>query len=246
MPTTYAARMARLDALAARFIPRLRVALIRDAEAAAVAAEAGATPEVAAALASTRFVQAELEALYVAAGVPEARLQYEALTQGQKAQAPTTVVADWTTRLRRFISTEGALAIRGIASRTRAIIRTVLREAATQGLGIREAAGQLRRKVAALSVERAESIARSELIAASNYGSLIGAQATGLQLLKYWIATMPSTRTRPTHAAANGQTVPLNGSFTVGGAAARYPGDPLLSPAQRVRCRCTVTYKPVP
>lgn len=244
MPTSYAARMARLDTLAARFAPRIRVALIRDAEAAAAAVEAGATPEVAAALVSARFLQPALEELYVAAGLPEATLQYDELTSRQKALPGVALVADWTTRLRRFISTEGATSIRAISAATRGIIRSVLRTAATDGLSIPDTARALRTKIAALSVERAESIARTELISASSYGSLLGAQATGLRLLQVWLAT-PGPRTRPTHREAGGQAVPLGSTFTVGGAAARYPGDPLLPAGERVRCRCTVTYRPV-
>lgn len=243
MPTSYAARMARLDNQAARFIPRLRIALIRDAEAAAGAVEAGATPEVAAALVSTRFLQPVLEELYVAAGLPEAKLQYNELTGRQKALPTVSLVAEWTTRLRRFISTEGATSIRAISAATRGIIRSVLRTAATDGLSIPDTARALRTKIAALSVERAESIARTELIAASSYGSLIGAQATGIALEKGWLST-PGPRTRATHKEAGGQFVDIADSFTVGGEKARYPGDPLLSAAERIRCRCTIIYRP--
>lgn len=244
MPTTYASRMARLDALAARYAPRLRVALLRDAEPAIAAAEAGAAPAMAAALATTRFLRAVLEALYVEAGTVEARLQYEALTGGPAKAAPTPgLLASWTGRLKRFISTEGALSLRGLAAGTRAIVTRVLSQAADAGTGVAEAARQLRQQVVALSRERAVTICRTELISASNYGSLLGAEATGLKLRKTWIAT-PGPRTRPTHAAADGQAVPLAGSFTVGGEAARYPGDPLLSAGERVRCRCAVGYEP--
>ncbi|SDY98152.1 phage minor head protein [Hymenobacter psychrophilus] len=243
MSTDYAARMARLDALAARYAPRLRVALQRDCEAAVAAAEAGASPAVAAAVAGTRFTRAVLEDLYVASGVAEARLQYDALTT-TKAEAPAGLLDVWTSRLRRFISTEGALSLRGIAAGTRAIVVRVLTQAAEAGQGVAEAARTLRQQVAELSQARAVSICRTELISASNYGSLLGAEATGVKLRKRWIATV-GPRTRPTHRAADGQRVPLAGTFTVGGAAARYPGDPLLPASERVRCRCAIGFEPV-
>lgn len=54
---------------------------------------------------------------------------------------------------------------------------------------------------------------------------------------KTWIATLDG-KTRPTHWAADGQRVPLAGSFTVGGEAMSYPGDPSASAAERINCRC--------
>ncbi|AXN53280.1 capsid maturation protease and MuF-like fusion protein [Mycobacterium phage Thonko] len=56
---------------------------------------------------------------------------------------------------------------------------------------------------------------------------------------KVWIATIDG-KTRHTHFAADGQRTPLAGTFTVGGEALRFPGDP-LGPAREVRnCRCRV------
>ena len=239
-------RRARLSALEAAFAPRIRTALLRDAEAAVSAAALGASPAVAAALVRPRFLIAVLEELYVRAGIAEAQAEYKRLTATypQKRLAPTALVADWRARLRRFITTEGATSLRAITDATRALVRRVLTQAVTEGLGSAEAARRLRSEVATLSVQRSIGIARTELVSAGNFGSLLGAQSTGLRLLKVWLATTPSARTRPSHVAANGQAVALDGAFAVGGFAARYPGDPLLPAAERVRCRCAITYRP--
>jgi hypothetical protein len=53
-------------------------------------------------------------------------------------------------------------------------------------------------------------------------------------------ATMDDERVRDAHADADGQTVPVGGLFVVGGERCHYPGDPVLSAGQRLRCRCYV------
>jgi len=248
----YQAHRERLDLLEPRFIPKLRRALVRSVERCAVAVEAGADASTAAAFVDSKPIADALTLLYVAAGVPEARITYDQLTGDQKASgsdfqtkatAPPTTVRSWTERLTRFITTEGAAAVKGITSTTRKLVRAVLSEAAEAGDSVQVAARKLRQRVAEVSKERAVKIVRTELVAAGNAGSLLGAQATGLKLEKWWIATN-GPRTRPTHAEADGQGAPLqDGFFAVGGYRARYPGDPALPAGERVNCRCAVGYR---
>lgn len=242
----YTAKMARLDALERRYVPKVRGAIIRGCEAAADAVEAGASPLVAAALVKNSFLVAALEDLYERCGLVEAKEEYDYLTTRypQKALPGTALVASWAGRLRRFISTEGATSIRAISETVRKKVRAVLTEAAELGLSVPHAARMLREEVATFSQQEAVTIVRTELITAANVGSLLGAQATGLRLQKLWLAT-PGSRTRPSHQAANGQAVALDGFFTVGQSQGRYPGDPLLPAGERIRCRCTQTYKPL-
>jgi hypothetical protein len=90
---------------------------------------------------------------------------------------------------------------------------------------------------------RAELIARTETVAANNQGALASwsalADAAQVTATKTWLAT-PDGRTRPEHAAANGQTVGINDSFTVGGELITGPGDG--SAANVCNCRCTLTF----
>lgn len=249
MATRYSALMARLRKLEPQHTAQLRLALLRQAEPAIVALEefdvlpGSIGVDFIVSRITSQWLIAPLEALYEACGSAEARNTYEYLTRVQKAQAPVAVTTGWAARLRSFITTEGAAAVRGITDTTRKVVRQVLVEAADAGLGIREAAAELRTKLTQLAPERAMKIVRTELIAASAQGSLLGAQATGLRLNKFWIST-PGSRTRSSHAAASNQTVDLNGVFTVGGLMARYPGDPLLSAKERCNCRCSIGYKP--
>lgn len=85
---------------------------------------------------------------------------------------------------------------------------------------------------------RAQLIARTEMIRASNAGSM-GVYRQWAVRMKEWLATMDE-RVRDSHAAANGQVVPMDEPFEVGGAALMYPGDPNGPLGETVQCRCTV------
>lgn len=88
----------------------------------------------------------------------------------------------------------------------------------------------------------AERIARTEAHAATEGGAWSSQQAwqeaSGEELFHQWIATSDE-RTRPTHAAASGQRVPLDEPFIVGGATLQYPGDPNGDAAEIINCRCS-------
>lgn len=240
MPTPDERFAARLK----RYVPRVAAALIRSTERALSAFEQGASPAVASAYVNDTDIEQALTPLYVAVAVDEAGRTYRELTEGQKAAPPTTAREGWLARARRFLRGEGSQSIKGITERTREIVQDVLTEALVQGLGIREAAKELRERVAGVSRARATAIVRTELLTASNFGSLIGAQSTGLKLNKRWLATS-GARTRQSHQEANGQTVGLDAFFRVGSGQGRYPGDPLLPVDEKVNCRCTQTYVPI-
>jgi HK97 family phage portal protein len=88
---------------------------------------------------------------------------------------------------------------------------------------------------------RSKTIARTEVTAASNYGSIQAAKQSGLKLTKVWLAT-PGSRTREDHAAADGQEVGIDDTFDVGGEPLAYPGDPSGSAENVINCRCTTYY----
>lgn len=88
---------------------------------------------------------------------------------------------------------------------------------------------------------RAEAIARTELNRVPNLAAqqrLAEAAQVVPGLKKRWLATTTDMRTRPDHLAANGQTVPVDGFYTVGGEKCLHPLDPRLSAAMSVNCRC--------
>lgn len=89
--------------------------------------------------------------------------------------------------------------------------------------------------------------ARTAVTSAQNAGRQAvydKAKSMGLNLQKEWLATLDG-RTRHDHGMADGQRVPLDGKFTVGGYKMKYPGD-MSAPGWLVyNCRCTtVTVEP--
>jgi len=92
---------------------------------------------------------------------------------------------------------------------------------------------------------RAETVARTEALSAYNGGTDEAMRAMadefGFQLEKVWLASMDG-RTRDSHFTADGQRVPLDGLFNVGGFFAPLPGAEVLPPEERINCRCSVLY----
>lgn len=100
---------------------------------------------------------------------------------------------------------------------------------------------------------RATTVARTEAIGALNAAKLESFKAYEREwgeqgLMKVWIAT-DDARTRPSHAAADGQRVPLDQPFRLarepedgegGTFAAQFPGDPTLPADLAINCRCAI------
>lgn len=139
----------------------------------------------------------------------------------------------------------------GIGDAVWATMRQELVTGFSEGESIPELAARLQ-LVAGITEPRAHVIARTEVISASNIGSITQAKISGLVGTKSWEATNDE-RTRCTHRAADGQTVDLEGKFKLGGlsegqcgdAAASYldvPGDPTGPPGEVIQCRCTIIY----
>lgn len=259
MPT-FAQIEARREAFEPVYEPKLRRALIAQAEPAIVAVEAGADAATAVALIMPDPVRGVLNEMYATAGAAFAKAEYDELTDlylkagGGPAEVKklpgAELLASWGARLSRFFGLagstgggEGATRLNGMVETSRDIITRTIKQAQKEGLSVPNTAKLLRERVAMLSKNRAVVIARTELVSVSNLGSQMGAESTGLKLLKSWLATSDA-RTRHTHLQADGQTVPLKESYTVGGYPARYPGDPMLPAEEVVQCRCSQSYKP--
>ena len=84
---------------------------------------------------------------------------------------------------------------------------------------------------------RAITIARTEIVSASNYGAQQGALSTGLELEKKWITTLDG-RQRDSHNDCHGQVRDMDKPYDVGGHPGQFPGDPKLPVGQRIKCRC--------
>lgn len=120
----------------------------------------------------------------------------------------------------------------------------ILNRAYDDGLSIPNTVKEIRNVFKGWSKWRATKIARTEVVSASNYGSLQGAKQTGQGLMKTWIATFDS-RTRKTHKKAHGQVVGMDEKFKVGNAELEFPGDPQGPAKEVINCRCAIGYKEV-
>ena len=82
----------------------------------------------------------------------------------------------------------------------------------------------------------ARRIARTETSAAYGKGRSTAMQSAGVQY-KQWL-TSGNDNVRPYHAEANGQIVPIDEPFIVGGEELQYPGDEAGSAGNVIECHC--------
>jgi hypothetical protein len=86
----------------------------------------------------------------------------------------------------------------------------------------------------------ASNLASLAVVRAGNYEAARAGEEPLFER-KRWVATGDG-RTRPSHVAANGQTVALAGRFLVGSSTLDCPHDPNGSAEEVVNCRCTIVY----
>jgi hypothetical protein len=166
-----------------------------------------------------------------------------------KAITSDRTVATWEAMMYQYAVGQGGSSLRSIQDtnldQAHKIIEDLRNQGIEEGLSIPEIEKLIEdnilkewRKYGKWSAVR---IARTEVIAASNYGSLVGAQSTGLSLRKVWLAALDG-RERETHAQAmlNSQVNPIdvNQPFPVGGQYLMFPGDKSGSAENTINCRC--------
>ena len=117
-----------------------------------------------------------------------------------------------------------------------------LRESLADGVAQGEDLGQIRDRITEVYDQaqdfRAETIARTEVGAAQNFGRTAEMENQGVKK-RVWIAIFSNTR--DAHAEADGQVVPIDEPFQVGGESLDYPGDPSGSPENTINCQCSVS-----
>lgn len=112
------------------------------------------------------------------------------------------------------------------------------------GESVQQLAARVRTFANDFSEARALTIARTEVVAAANQGSLAQVQLAGfsdLEAEKRWLAT-DDARTRPEHLKADGQVVGLSQAFHVGGEYLQFPGDPTGRADNVINCRCSLEF----
>lgn len=144
--------------------------------------------------------------------------------------------------LQRIIQIQAALDITAITETTINWMSLEIQRYIDTGLSIENAAKEMVKRFDFISKVRAKMIARTEIISASNAGSLAGAESTGLPLQKIWL-TARDKNVRDSHIITDGQKRNLKQKFDVNGSPAMQPGDPSLPAHERINCRCSIIYQ---
>jgi HK97 family phage portal protein len=97
------------------------------------------------------------------------------------------------------------------------------------------------RSMADLSTYRSTLISRTEVVGYHNYAHNEAARQSNVVDLKTWISS-GDDRVRESHANADGQSVPIDQTFTVGSSELEFPGDPNGDGLETIQCRCAVAY----
>lgn len=145
----------------------------------------------------------------------------------------------------KVINERAALYVAQATNRLANVGEDVWRDVSARvALAVREGmpAEQLKDQVQAIvrsNEFRADTIARTETVGAFVNGDRAGAEALGSYgpVEHSWLAT-GGNRTRPSHAAADGQTRKFNEPFTVGGIEMMHPHAAGAPAAEVVNCRC--------
>jgi len=192
--------------------------------------------------------------LYTEVGDSFARSTYSGLKKMPSPEFKQDPV--WIERMRKYALIDASKRIVAINDTTRKKINAIIVAGLEEGLSVDE----IRNRIVGTNelpplngtvVQRARRIARTEIVSASNAGSLEGALSTGLNFKKQWLATKDG-RTRDAddewnHEAMDGEQVDKGSTFTMYSRKGepnnlKYPGDPNGSPGNVINCRCTQIY----
>lgn len=196
-----------------------------------------------------------LKAIYIAVGQQFAEQVFDAIDGNSRVEAgaggPSVTKQEeqmdtWLSSILERLESGSLLKIKTkqIGEATWKAVQPVISDGISEGKSIPQIQDDLEAAWGNMSRVRSERIARTEVIGASNFGSLEAAKATGLPMKKEWLTT-DDGRERPEHSAGAGiEDVPIDSPFIVAGEELMYPGDPSGSPGNVINCRCAVAYIP--
>ena len=128
-----------------------------------------------------------------------------------------------------------------------AVTQKLMSDPAFMNQGEKVKAKMLKTQFNKYSTYQAKRLVRTEATNAANSATIASAQTVfaGKDLIKRWHTIMDG-RERASHGAANGQTVPTAGKFSVQGQFLKWAGDPAGSASNVINCRCGVSVFPKP
>jgi len=146
-----------------------------------------------------------------------------------------------------YMRRHGTRMVTAVAETTRFQIRRAIQTAQEDGLGVDETAKFIRERTSgAIGRARSATIARTETHAAASYATDEATRQLNLPNQKKRWVSVGDGRTRPSHAAANGQEVLVDEPFIVRDKGVEiemsYPHDGSGGASNNVNCRCIAVY----
>jgi len=141
-------------------------------------------------------------------------------------------------RVQEFLGDKLEKYSKDVNDTTLASLRKTLKQGVASGESIPDLQKRVQKVFSIADKTRATMIARTEVNSSANKATLEAYRQSGVVAKKQYLAA-GDERTRPSHAAANGQTVALDKMFTLGsGVQTEAPGQSGVA-AEDVNCRCT-------
>ena len=160
----------------------------------------------------------------------------------------------WVQEAINFLIQYGFTLVANITQTTKTKLQEIISKGMEEGKGINQIVRDiLSDETIGYSMMRARRIARTEVMRASNYASMIAVQQHDFEVDKIWISRKDDrTRRIPKnnydHYNMDGQKVPYNEVFVSLGkkgdvVLADFPGDPTTPAGFTINCRCTVGFE---
>ena len=194
--------------------------------------------------------------LYRETAVVFGNASYRAVrNQSRKAADPFGLNTDFISQIIQFLSLYGFQLVAEMTQTSKKKLTDIITQAVQEGLSIDEMVRIITSDDdLGYSAMRARRIARTEVMRASNYAALQGANSHNFEVDKVWIAARDSrTRRIPRntydHLNMDGQQVPYYQPFTSTGkkgdtVLATAPGDPNSPAGFTINCRCAIGFVP--
>lgn len=183
---------------------------------------------------------------------PHAYYMKQETEQEPRQQGPTQTQDEVPigTAIGLFVAANAAVLIAAAHSTTKTIILDIVNEvvddAVENGWSVERAVEAFVSRLGtsnAATEARVERIARTLVTRVANWAGLKAAKDSEEDLRKGWLSVRDE-RVRPAHLSTDldGEEIPLDAFFDVGGFKAQFPSDPRLPPSQSLNCRCTLYF----
>jgi len=140
--------------------------------------------------------------------------------------------------VRAWIIKYCADAITSILDTSKAAVKDIILNGVSQNFNTVEIAKNLRQFYDDQSKWKSMRVSRTEVASAAGYGQRSAAEQSGVAKSHQWISSRDD-RVRDLHQQVDGETVPLDESYSNG---LSFPGDPSGDPEQIINCRCVEAF----